>query len=192
LSSRGPSAATDSNARAEVLSLFHGPNHRPMPVLCLYCHYHGPDTRRRRPALRFGHDDTLPNHLISEHDLAGAEHDDHAFVFLNACGTATSLSPIAANPMQDVFFRRGCCAYVGSEAWIPARLASRFALAFFHFFGRRRPEDLPWAAGEAFTQARQFLWTRYRNLGGLLYSYVNDYNLFLATDAEIAPLRLPG
>ena len=41
------------------------------------------------------------------------------------------------------------------------------------------------AAGEATTQARRFLWSNYRNVGGLLYSYVNQYKLYLADDSEL-------
>ena len=49
--------------------------------------------------------------------------------------------------------------------------------------------DEPMAAGEAVTQTRLFLWTHYRNIGGLLYAYVNQYDLFLARDDEVLALR---
>jgi hypothetical protein len=45
------------------------------------------------------------------------------------------------------------------------------------------------SAGEALMQARIFLWTQYRNLGGLFYCLVNQYDLFLATDSEVQSLR---
>jgi hypothetical protein len=45
------------------------------------------------------------------------------------------------------------------------------------------------AAGEAVTQARLFLWTHYRNIGGLFYSHVNQYDLFLAREDEVRALR---
>jgi hypothetical protein len=45
------------------------------------------------------------------------------------------------------------------------------------------------AAGEAAAQTRLFLWTHYRNIGGLFYTYVNLYDLFLARDDEVRALR---
>jgi hypothetical protein len=47
----------------------------------------------------------------------------------------------------------------------------------------------PMAAGEALTQARLFLWTRYRNIGGLFYTYVHQYELFMATNTELDAIR---
>jgi hypothetical protein len=67
-------------------------------------------------------------------------------------------------------------------------MASRFASVFFHFFFRRI-DPHPMAAGEAVSQTRLFLWSHYRNLGGLLYTQINQYELYMATDAEIAALR---
>jgi hypothetical protein len=40
-------------------------------------------------------------------------------------------------------------------------------------------------AGEALAQARMFLWTQYRNPGGLFYSLINQYNLYLASGSEV-------
>jgi hypothetical protein len=47
----------------------------------------------------------------------------------------------------------------------------------------------PIAAGEAVCQARLFLWTQYRNMGGLFYTYVNQYELFMVQPEEIFELR---
>ena len=44
-------------------------------------------------------------------------------------------------------------------------------------------------AGEAVAQTRHFLWRHYRNLGGILYAYLNQYELYIADEAEIAALR---
>ena len=44
-------------------------------------------------------------------------------------------------------------------------------------------------AGEALTQARMFLWTQYRNVGGLFYSMSNQYDLYLASQDEVLALR---
>jgi hypothetical protein len=78
-------------------------------------------------------------------------------------------------------------AFVGTEVKVPIVFASRFALVFLaYLLGRVDPR--PIAAGEAMAQARLFLWTRYRNIGGLLYSYVNQYELYMADDDEVRRL----
>jgi hypothetical protein len=38
-------------------------------------------------------------------------------------------------------------------------------------------------------QARLFMWCHYKNIGALLYSYVNQYDLYMASDAEISQLQ---
>lgn len=43
--------------------------------------------------------------------------------------------------------------------------------------------------GRAFAQTCKFLRDLYRNLGSLLYSYVNDYDLFAASDEQVAELH---
>jgi hypothetical protein len=110
-------------------------------------------------------------------------------VFANAC-TTSAADPYIANELETVFFDRGCRAYLGTETKVPIQLASRFAWIFFHFFYRRLdPRNRPIAAGEAVVQTRRFLWRYYRNLGGIFYTYVNQYELFMADDAELAALR---
>jgi hypothetical protein len=44
-------------------------------------------------------------------------------------------------------------------------------------------------AGEALAQARLFFWCYYRNIGELLYSYLNQYDLYMADQAEINGLK---
>ena len=70
----------------------------------------------------------------------------------------------------------------------PIQFASRFASIFFHFLYRQMDPE-PMAAGEAVAQTRLFLWTQYRNIGGIFYTYVNQYELFMASDAEVKALR---
>jgi hypothetical protein len=61
---------------------------------------------------------------------------------------------------------------------------------YFQFLYRQAdPEFKPMAAGEALTQARMFLWTQYKNVGGLFYSLTNQYDLYLASNEEVLALR---
>jgi len=112
---------------------------------------------------------------------------DRPLVFANACTTAAA-DPYIANELEKVFFNRGCRAYLGTESKVPIQLASRFASIFFNFF-YREVDSQPMAAGEAMAQTRLFLWTQYKNIGGLFYAYVNQYELFMAQDAEVVALR---
>ena len=38
------------------------------------------------------------------------------------------------------------------------------------------------------TLTRRFLWLRYCNIGGIFYTYVNQYDLFMADEAEMRAL----
>ena len=46
-------------------------------------------------------------------------------------------------------------------------------------------------ASESVAQTRLCLWTCYRNIGGLFYTYVNQYELFMASKAEVEAARHP-
>lgn len=107
-------------------------------------------------------------------------------VFANACMTSAS-DPHGTSELEHRFFDRDIRAFLGTETQVPVKLASRFAWLFFQFF-LRRIDPSPMAAGEALAQARQFLWTQYRNPGGLFYCLVNQYSLYLASDEELAQL----
>ena len=63
------------------------------------------------------------------------------------------------------------------------QFASRFATAFFHYFLVARDED-PISAGEAVYRARRFFWTNYRNIGGLLYTHSNDFDVHAGEEGE--------
>ena len=56
-------------------------------------------------------------------------------------------------------------------AKIPITLGSRVARIFFHYL-----TEGSCTAGEALARTRRFLWLRFRNPGGLLYSYINQYD----------------
>jgi hypothetical protein len=93
-----------------------------------------------------------------------------------------------ANELENSFFRRGCRAFIGTETKVPTVLASRFATVFFRLlFNTSGPLAIP--AGEALYQARLFLWHRFRNIGGLFYTYINEYDLFIADDDEVENKR---
>jgi hypothetical protein len=92
--------------------------------------------------------------------------------------------------LEQRFFARGCSAFIGTECKVPIGFAARFGAAFFHFLYHNGPKPTP--AGEALTQARRFFWTEYGNVGGLFYSYVNDYHVYVATDSEVAALSSVG
>ena len=90
--------------------------------------------------------------------------------------------------LEQSFFERGVRAFIGTETKVPSRLASKFAWLFFQFF-YRQVDPFPIAAGEALTQARMFLWTQYKNVGGLFYSMTNEYDLYLISNGEVPSLR---
>ena len=155
-------------------------------VLYLFCHY-GADAGGT-PILRFGLDASEPGDIIREPELGTEQLASRPLVFANACATAGG-SVYSANTIIKTFFDRGCRAFIGTECMVPAVMASRFAVIFFHFLLRlvdKRKQ--PMAAGEALAQTRLFLWTHYKNVGGLLYSYLNHYDLYMADEAEIKAL----
>ena len=135
--------------------------------------------------LRFG-TDLSGQDDVRRHDLPQRPLADGPLVFANACTTAAA-GPYMTNLLEESFFQRGCRAFLGTETKVPIAFASRFAAAFFHFFALRVPEPL--AADKAMALAQLFLWCHYRNLGGILYSYVNQYELFMADDAELQAMR---
>jgi hypothetical protein len=137
--------------------------------------------------LRFGGSKSN-NDVVGRTELGTRPLKDRPLVFANACTTAAS-DPYFSNELERSFFERGCRAFLGTETKIPITFASRFASIFFHFF-YRKINPAPMAAGEAVAQTRLFLWTHYRNIGGLFYTYVNQYELFMAQNAEVMALQV--
>ncbi len=125
-----------------------------------------------KPALRFGKTKD-PSDNVKQTDLSETPFESGPLIFINACTSAPS-DPYIANELEQTFFERGCRSYLGTEVKVPIRFASRFAKIFYSFFFRDLAPE-PIAAGEVVFQARRFLWREYRNIGGLLYAYINLY-----------------
>jgi hypothetical protein len=171
--------------KEEVLRLLGEPSPQPAAILYLFCHCAvgtGND-----PVLRFGSQAGAAD-LIKRTELSQKKLTDQPFVFANAC-TTSGADPYFANELEERFFARGCRAYLGTETKVPIKFGGRFATAFFHFF-ERRADPKPMPAGEALAQTRIFFWTHYRNIGGLFYTYINQYELFLADETELQELRM--
>lgn len=188
-----PSGMTDP--KSEILKALtdpdsaQGPANVPAAVLYLFCHY-GKDPNDT-PILRFG-DTSNPDDILTEPEFGTSAFGSRPLVFANACATAGT-DVYSANAVTKAFFDRGCRAFIGTDCMVPAAMASRFAVIFFYFFLRLvDKQQLPMAAGEAVAQTRLFLWCHYRNIGGLLYSYLNQYDLYMASDAEIRTLQKKG
>ncbi|MBT2524975.1 hypothetical protein J7E91_05850 [Streptomyces sp. ISL-99] len=173
------------NPKEQVCRFLKTPGPRPVALIYVYCKCSTGSASG--PNLLFGNTPEPANEL-SLADLGTGCIEDHPLVFINACDTASSHPFFDKNEIQERFFRRDCRAYVGSECKVPIKFAARFAVTFFHFL-YLRPGDTPTPAGEALTRARKFFWDEYRNIGGLFYSYVNDYDLFMAPDEDVAALR---
>jgi 3',5'-cyclic AMP phosphodiesterase CpdA len=180
-----PAGAASSSPKAELVRELTNPSQTPLAVLYLFCHY-GLNSSNI-PVLRFGLDSSDPNDVLNETELGTAEFASSPLVFANACSTATA-GVYSANELAKSFFDRRCRAYVGTESKVPVQMASRFAAVFFRFLFRL-VDPQPMAAGEAMAQTRLFLWCHYKNIGGLLYSYVNQYDLYLASETEIQQLQ---
>lgn len=170
------------NPKDELLQFLDDPAPAPVGVVYVFCQARGGGGAT---GLRFGSTNAAED-VLDVLDLTSTPIADQPLVFLNACGTAEA-DPLLANDLMLHFFERGCRAVIGTECRVPIVLASRLAAVFLRFMYREMDPG-PISAGEAFAQTRRFLWEQYRNPGGLLYSYVNQYELFLADAAE---LRMP-
>jgi hypothetical protein len=175
---------TPQNAKIELLKLLNDPQPSPTSVLYMFCQCN--TGAGNNPILRFGSTND-PANVITQLDFGTASLADRPLVFANAC-TTVAADPYMANELEEAFFDRDCRAFVGTETKVPIVFASRFAEIFFQFFYRLLDES-PMAGGEALAQTRLFLWTHYRNIGGLFYSYVNQYDLFVAREDEVLALR---
>ncbi len=170
--------------KRQVVLALDTPAPAPVGVVYLYCHCSvgNGDT----VALRFG-DTSKPQDVLTQVDLSFKKLADAPMLFANACTTAQA-DPFKTSLLESLFFGRGARAFIGTETKVPVQLASKFAWLYFQFFYRRFDPE-PMAAGEALTQARMFLWTQYRNVGGLFYSLVNQYDLYFASYDEVVALK---
>ena len=172
-----PEASGD--AKPKLVRLLGTPGPAPMRVLYLYCQTDS--TSPTTPQLRFG-SGRQSGDLLSLPEIGLQPFSEAPLVFLNAC-VSSGATAYATNAFQSLFLQRGCSAYIGSETKVPIQFASRFAAVFFRFLYRDVDrQHQPIAAGEAFAQTRLFFWTHFRNIGGLLYNYVNEYDLFMASE----------
>ncbi len=170
--------------KRQVVFALDEPAPSPVGVVYLYCHcsIDNNDT----VVLRFG-DSSKPQDVLAETDISSRKLVDAPLLFANACMTAQA-DPFKTGPLESHFFDRGVRAFIGTETRVPVQLASKFAWLYFQFFYRRFDPE-PMSAGEAMTQARMFLWMQYRNVGGLFYSLVNQYDLYFASHDEVVALR---
>jgi peptidoglycan L-alanyl-D-glutamate endopeptidase CwlK len=180
-----PAFQQATTPKDQLLQSIDDPQPAPVSVLYLFCQCtvgQGND-----PVLRFG-DTKNKADVVGRTELGTRPLRDRPLVFANAC-TTSAADPYFSNELERGFFERECRAFLGTETKVPITFASRFASIFFHFFYRKIDPD-PMAAGEAVAQARLFLWTHYRNIGGLFYTYVNQYELFMAQNSEVMALRV--
>jgi hypothetical protein len=174
-----PVRGTGELLKRQILRFLNDPSPRPTAVVYLYCQC-GLSGQGRDYALLFG---SSAADEIRRDELDIVPFADRPLIFANACLTA-SASPYAVNALEEAFFARAVRGYLGTETRVPIQLAGRFATIFFRYFNREIDPD-PIAAGEAVAQARIFLWTNYRNIGGLFYTYVQQYELSMMDEADV-------
>ncbi len=179
-----PGLPLGHDPKSELLDLLDNPVPSPVTLLYLFCRC--AVGTGSTPVLEFRAGNVADQ--IDATELGTSRLMDRPLVFANACTTASS-DPYFVNELEEGFFERGCRAFLGTETKVPVEFASRFAHIFFSFFYRKVDSD-PIAAGEAVAQTRLFLWLHYRNIGGIFYSYVNQYELFMADEAEVAALAI--
>jgi curved DNA-binding protein CbpA len=171
---------TGGDPRAQVVAALDSPAPDPVTVLYFFCHCTVGDGSE--PVLRFGNS-SKPADSIPRFDLGSSPLVRSPLVFANAC-TTSQADPHNTSLLESNFFDRGARSFIGTESKVPAPLASKFAWLFFRFFFRQ-VDPAPMAAGEALVQSRLFLWTQYRNVGGLFYKISNQYDLFQASSEEL-------
>ncbi|MET7944140.1 AAA family ATPase [Streptomyces sp. NPDC005302] len=169
--------------RAELSSFLCSPKPTPVPLIYIFCQ----GTNKEEIPLRFG-STSAPEDALALADIGMEELKDHPLIFVNACDSSAVVHPFS-NTLQHNFMERGSSAYIGGECRVPADFAARFASVFFHFLYTRGPDNIPNTAGEAMSQSRKFFWDEYRSIGGLFYSYVNDYNLCFGDLGEVEQMH---
>ncbi len=169
--------------REQVLKALDDPSPKPAGILYFYCHCTAGDGGD--PILQFS-DEASADDIIKADGIYLGTLVDGPLVFLNACMSAAG-NPLATSELEARFFKRQIRGFIGTETKVPVALASRFAWLFFQFF-QRKIDPSSMAAGEALAQSRLFLWTQYRNLGGLFYCLVNGYDLQLESKELLAQL----
>lgn len=169
-----------ADPKRQVIKALKEPTPAPVGIIYLFCHCNLSDAPA--PVLQFGASGA-EEQCLTESDIYQGALPSAPLVFANACMTLHG-EPCATSELERRFFARHVRAFLGTESRVPVVLASRFAWLFFRFF-LGGVAGSPCSAGEALTFARQFLWRRYRNPGGLFYSLVNQYDLFLASESRV-------
>jgi hypothetical protein len=173
-----------TSLKGQIVQAIDTPSPAPVAVIYFYCHCSVGDGGQ--PCLRFGNTSKSQD-VLTRNDLSKRRIPDGPLVFANACSTSQS-DPFLTSDLEQTFFDRGVRAFIGTEAKVPIKLASKFAWFYFQLFSRQADPD-PIAAGEALSQSRLFLWTQYKNVGGLFYSMSNQYDLYFASSEEVLALR---
>jgi hypothetical protein len=164
----------NTQPKEEVVQLFRDPTPKPVNLLYFFC-LCSVKKGANNPVLQFGNNQNSITDIITAMEiLTEQELLDQPLVFANACSTL-GVKDIA-NELEVNFFERGCRAYIGTETKVPIIFASRFAFIFFYFLYN---SPNPISTGEAMTQTKLFLWRRFKNIGGILYSYIGEYELFM-------------
>ena len=181
-----PDSTLVATPKDQLVELLSKPGRMPPAAFYLFCHC--AVGNGNKPVLRFGNTNDDEDNLRPV-DWGTSSFTNQPIVFINACTSASS-DPYLANELEETFFDQGCRAYLGTQIKVPIRLASRFAKIFYSYFYRTMDEQVrPVAAGEAVFQARRFLWREYRNLGGLFYTYINNFELYMASEKEVDALH---
>ena len=144
---------------------------KPTPVTLIYLYCQGDSRGGAAPVLRFGSTNATEN-VVELMDIGTRTLQDQPLVFVNACESAAS-DPFIVNELEESFLSRGSRAFIGTETRVPVQFAARFARVFFYYLYRGE------TSGEALALTRRFFWNQYRSIGGLFYSYVNDYELII-------------
>lgn len=179
-----PTDPADPDRMEQVLRMLEAPTPSPVAVLYVFCQADA--AQPNQPRLRFG-GNWAADSGVTHRRLGTGPLADEPLVFVNACDTAAG-SAVYANALIESFAGRRARGYLGSMTRVPIGFAERFATVFFHLF-ERRFDPQPLAAGEAVALTRLFFWLHYRNLGGLFYSYVDQYDLYRASEEELQELR---
>jgi TPR repeat protein len=144
---------------------------KPTPVTLIYLYCQGGSRGGAAPVLRFGSTNAVEN-VVELMDIGTLALQDQPLVFVNACESAAS-DPFIVNELEESFLSRGSRAFIGTETRVPVQFAARFARVFFFFLYRGE------TSGEALALSRRFFWNQYCSIGGLFYSYANDYELII-------------
>lgn len=174
-------SGTKPAPRKQITDELSTPTRKPTSVVYIFCRCTA--GKGNMPELQFVSEEDRIRHF----ELGTADFAEHPLVFANACVTSAA-EPQIVNELERSFFERKCRSYIGTETRVPVQMAGRFASVFFHFFYRLM-DSKPMKAGEAISQARLFLWSHYKNIGGLFYTQLNHYDLYMASEAEIKSLR---